>query len=66
MRIMQAIVTEYIENLKKTGDGDARAVVSRLETFLHLQKYLQEPEGRKMPVTDVSSSLKAWDVMHSF
>lgn len=49
MRIMQAIVTEYIENLKKTGDGDARAVVSRLETFLHLQKYLQEPEGRKMP-----------------
>lgn len=59
MRVMQAIVTEFIEKLKTTGDADARAVVSRLETYLHLQKYLQEPEGRKMPVTDVSSSLKA-------
>jgi len=59
MRVMQAIVTEFIEKLKTNGDADARAVVSRLETYLHLQKYLQEPEGRKMPATDVSSSLKA-------
>ena len=59
MKVMQAIVTEFIEKLKINGDSDARAVVSRLETYLHLQKYLQEPDGRKMPVTDVSSSLKA-------
>jgi nucleoporin GLE1 len=42
MRVMQAIVTEFIEKLKVKGDADARAVVSRLETYLHLQKYLQE------------------------
>ncbi|KAG0611095.1 hypothetical protein M758_7G115100 [Ceratodon purpureus] len=59
MRVMQAIVTEFIEKLKINGDADARAVVSRLETYLHLQKYLQEPDGRKMPATDVSSTLKA-------
>jgi nucleoporin GLE1 len=59
MRVMQAIVTEFIEKLKTNGDADARAVVSRLETYLHLQKYLQEPEGRKMPASDISSSLRA-------
>jgi len=65
MRVMQAIVTEFIEKLKANGDADARAVVSRLETYLQLQKYLQEPEGRKMPATTVSFSLRAWRSLYS-
>lgn len=59
MKVMQTIVSEYIQNLKTSGDIDTRAVVSRLETYLHHQKYLIEPEGRKMPERDISSSLKA-------
>ncbi|CAK9256001.1 unnamed protein product [Sphagnum jensenii] len=59
MKVMQTMVSEFIVNLKSAGDPDSRAVVTRLETYLHHQKYLVEPEGRKMPATDISSSMKA-------
>ena len=59
VRLLQTIVSHFVEKLKSNNDPDARAVVSRLETYVHTHKFLQEPEGRSMPRTDLSSMLKA-------
>lgn len=59
MMMMEVIVNEYIPSLKKQNDGDAIAVVRRLETFLLMQEFRNEPEGRKMVFTDASTALKA-------
>lgn len=59
MKLMQVVVSEYLVSLKSHDDVDARAVVNRLETYLHTQQYMVEPEGRNMPYTDISSTLRA-------
>lgn len=59
MKLMQAVVSEFLVNLKNHDDADDKAVVYRLETYLHTGQYRTSPEGRNMPVTDLSSHLKA-------
>ncbi|KAG6544760.1 hypothetical protein Mapa_013786 [Marchantia paleacea] len=59
MKLMQVIVSEYLVSLKSHDDVDARAVVNRLETYLHTKQFMVEPEGRNMPYTDISSTLRA-------
>ncbi|KAH7446956.1 hypothetical protein KP509_01G084100 [Ceratopteris richardii] len=58
MKLLDAIVTQFIVALKKQGDPDSNAVVSRLETYIATKQYLKEPNGRAMPRTDESTSLR--------
>ncbi|CAM6083902.1 unnamed protein product [Calypogeia fissa] len=59
MMLMQAVVSEFLVSLKNHDDADAKAVVYRLETYLHTGQFKSPPEGRNMPVTDISSQLRA-------
>ncbi|MCO5578266.1 hypothetical protein L7F22_032105 [Adiantum nelumboides] len=58
MRLVHVITTRFIVSLKQQDDPDSRAVVSRLETYIVTKQFLREPDGRSMPRTDLSSSLK--------
>jgi nucleoporin GLE1 len=59
MKLLQAVVSEFLVSLKNHDDADAKAVVYRLETYLHTGQFKNAPEGRNMPVSDVSSQLRA-------
>ncbi len=45
----------YLGDLEKQGDPDARAVHSRLRAYIQLRHFRNEPEGRRMPVSDLSA-----------
>ncbi|KAL2635438.1 hypothetical protein R1flu_006917 [Riccia fluitans] len=58
-KLMNVIISDYLLSLKNNDDVDARAVVNRLETYLQTSQFVNSPEGRVMPVRDISSALRA-------
>eukprot|EP00898_Chlorokybus_atmophyticus_P000090 jgi/Chlat1/1081/Chrsp110S01544 len=59
MKLLAAVHDEFLPKVAVTNDPDARAVMTRLQTYLLSQQFLQEPEGRFLPKTDLSSTLRA-------
>ncbi|KAL3692585.1 hypothetical protein R1sor_006236 [Riccia sorocarpa] len=58
-KLMNVVISDYLVSLKNNDDVDARAVVNRLETYLQTAQFANSPEGRIMPVRDLSSALRA-------
>lgn len=58
MKMLHAISTEFVGSLRQQNDPDSRAVVSRLETYIGTEQFLQTPDGLHMPKSDLSSTLK--------
>lgn len=54
-KLLAYIDTVFMPDLAKQGDPDARAVHSRLHTYMHDRLFLKEPEGRRMPFSDIST-----------
>ena len=54
-KLLAYIDSAFLGDLEKQGDPDARAVHSRLRTYIGLQQYCSEPEGRRMPMSDLSA-----------
>lgn len=52
---MQYIDSEFLADLSKQSDPDARAVYTRIQTYLKTGRFNQAPEGRDMPQSDASS-----------
>lgn len=55
VKLMMYVDGIFLRDLKMQSDPDARAVATRLSTYLRMQRYLQPPEGRSMPQYDASS-----------
>ncbi len=53
-KLLTYIDSVFMPDLAKQGDPDARAVHSRLRSYMHDRQFLKEPEGRRMPVSDLS------------
>ena len=54
-KLLAYIDSVFMPDLARQGDPDARAVHSRLRSYMHDQQYLKEPEGRRMPFSDISA-----------
>lgn len=59
LKLLRYIHSDFLAELANSGDSDARAVYTRLGTYLNSGKFMQPPEGRNMPATDVSSRDRA-------
>lgn len=51
----QVLDGAFLPELSRQADPDARAVHSRLGTYLRARAWEQEPEGRALPRSDSSS-----------
>ncbi len=51
----QVLDGAFLPELSRQADPDARAVHSRLSTYLRARAWEQEPEGRALPRSDSSS-----------
>ncbi|KAI3431256.1 hypothetical protein D9Q98_004319 [Chlorella vulgaris] len=58
-KLLQYIDQEFLPALGTSNDPDARAVYTRVQTFLRSAQYTQPPEGRDMPQYDASSHDRA-------
>lgn len=58
-KLLGVVERDFLSRLAEQGDPDARAVGTRLQTFLQLKRYLEPPEGRNMPRYDTSSYERA-------
>lgn len=54
-KLLQYIDREFLPALGTSNDPDARAVYTRIQTFLRTSRFTQPPEGRDMPQFDASS-----------
>ena len=54
-KLLAVIEHDFLVKLAEAGDPDARAVGTRLQTFLRMRRYATPPEGRSMPQYDSSS-----------
>ncbi len=54
-KLLALVEGAYLGDLERQGDPDARAVHSRLRTYIRLRQFATEPEGRRMPVSDISA-----------
>ncbi|PSC71897.1 Nucleoporin GLE1 [Micractinium conductrix] len=54
-KLLQYIDTKFLPALGTANDPDARAVYTRIQTYLRTQQYRSPPEGRDMPQFDSSS-----------
>ncbi|EFN53838.1 hypothetical protein CHLNCDRAFT_135914 [Chlorella variabilis] len=55
MKLLQYIDREFLPALGTSNDPDARAVHTRISTYLRTAQYSKPPEGRDMPQFDASS-----------
>lgn len=55
MKLLRYIDAYFLPALATSNDPDARAVFTRIQTFLKTGRFGQPPEGRNMPQTDASS-----------
>lgn len=53
--LLQYVDREFLADLSKQNDPDARAVFTRIQTYLKTARFARPPEGRDMPQTDASS-----------
>lgn len=51
----QVVNGSFMPDLSRQADPDAKAVHSRLSTYLHMRAWEQQPEGRALPRSDSSS-----------
>lgn len=58
-KLLTYIGSAFLGDLEIGGDPDARAVHSRLSTYLQHRHFMREPEGRRMPFSDISGELAA-------
>ncbi|KAL4440598.1 hypothetical protein ABPG75_003599 [Micractinium tetrahymenae] len=54
-KLLQYIDREFLPALGTSNDPDARAVYTRIQTFLRTSQFTKPPEGRDMPQFDASS-----------
>ncbi|BDA44382.1 Nucleoporin GLE1 [Coccomyxa sp. Obi] len=54
-KLLAYIDSVFMPDLARQGDPDARAVHSRLRSYMHDRQFLKEPEGRRMPFSDISA-----------
>ncbi|KAK9822710.1 hypothetical protein WJX81_005965 [Elliptochloris bilobata] len=55
MKLLQVLDSAFMADLSRQADPDAKAVHSRLATYLRSAAWRQEPEGRALPQSDSSS-----------
>lgn len=55
IKLLTGINGFFLAELGQTNDPDARAVATRLQTYLNTQAFTKPPEGRTMPEFDASS-----------
>jgi nucleoporin GLE1 len=55
VKLLTYIGATFLGDLQRQGDPDARAVFSRLRTYLLHRQFLSEPEGCRMPFSDISA-----------
>ncbi|GAB4823632.1 hypothetical protein N2152v2_010678 [Parachlorella kessleri] len=55
MKLLRYIDSEFLGHLSKQNDPDARAVFTRIQTYLKTGRFMRPPEGRDMPQSDASS-----------
>lgn len=54
-KLLGVVEREFLPALSSCADPDARAVYTRLQTYLCTRQFLRPPEGRNMPRHDASS-----------
>jgi len=59
VKMLHSLYDAFLPDLAGHGDPDARAVGTRLKTYLERAQYLEMPEGREIPVQDESSYTRA-------
>jgi nucleoporin GLE1 len=58
-KLLEAIQRDFLKELEEHADPDARAVCTRLRTYLQTRQYMSPPEGRNMPRQDASTYERA-------
>jgi nucleoporin GLE1 len=59
VKMLHSLYDGFLPDLAAHGDPDARAVGTRLRTYLERTQYCEVPEGREIPVQDESSYTRA-------
>ncbi len=59
VKLLHAVHDNFLPDLEAKGDSDARAVMSRLNTYLHSQEFTKPPAGRTLRRMDESSYARA-------
>lgn len=55
LSVLQYVDSQFLGDLSKQNDPDARAVYTRIQTYLKTSRFSRPPEGRDMPQSDASS-----------
>lgn len=58
-KILETVQGDFLQRILADDDPDARAVATRLQTYLKTGRHTTAPDGRDMPQCDVSSSQRA-------
>jgi len=59
VKLLHSLYDAFLPDLAAHGDPDARAVGTRLRTYLERAQYAEAPEGRDLPLQDESSYTRA-------
>lgn len=59
LKLLQVLDSSFLGELSGSGDADARAVYTRIQTYLKMSGWTKQPEGRQMPQRDASSYNRA-------
>jgi len=59
LKLLQVLDSSFLGELSNSGDADARAVYTRIQTYLKMSGWTKQPEGRQMPQRDASSYNRA-------
>jgi nucleoporin GLE1 len=59
VKLLHSVHDDFLPRLEDGHDADARAVATRLRTYLVAGQYLKEPEGRFLKAVDDSSYTRA-------
>lgn len=58
-KLLVLISGEFLRRLEGAGDQDVRAAHTRIRSYLDDREFLEQPEGRVMPMEDQSSLIRA-------
>ena len=59
VKLLRYIQDIFLKELKDGNDPDARAVATRVQSYIQMEMYMRMPEGRSMPMRDESSYNRA-------
>jgi hypothetical protein len=58
-KLLQNMSEHFLAQLGQSSDPDTKPSLARLQTYVEKQQWRSEPEGRRLPMSDESTAVRA-------